>query len=52
MVTQGQRQLNADKLVIYQNEDSDITKIMAYGKPAHYNGQTPDKPEIIDAYAE
>lgn len=38
-VQQGSMNINADKLVIYRDKKGDIDKMIATGKPAHFNQQ-------------
>lgn len=46
-VLQGSRELLADTLLVYRNENGKINKLVAIGEPAKYSGQTaPNKPKL------
>lgn len=46
-VLQGSRELLADTLLVYRNENGRISKLIAIGEPAKYSGQTdPNRPKL------
>jgi len=43
---QGKRTLRADTLIIHENKNHQVDKILAFGKPAHFEAFMPDKPPV------
>lgn len=47
---QGTTHLKADKVTVYKQQDGEIEKIVAIGKPAHYSTLPEIGKEVMDAF--
>lgn len=52
VITQGSLQIRADRVEVYVNDNGDISRVVAIGKPAHFQQQVLEERDPVKARAQ